>query len=191
MYTTKIVYFEKRCVVACDGNCSKAWGISVRPRVQLSDNWDDVVFLADDELPDAPAYTGTFEGGDAKPASPEGGHNRWCVRQCERSVVVGVGEPITLPDWSQRLHNLPHRETRTFDLTLEETTDMMMRGETPDALTGTGRLVWQAVALSVRLQLRATLEPDLLQRVAVLMMKNEGRIERRFRAYAAQEVVNA
>ena len=58
-------------VVACDGICQKAWGVSQRPNHQLSDDIDDVVFLADEEFPIAPIDPGTYEGGYAKPISPD------------------------------------------------------------------------------------------------------------------------
>jgi hypothetical protein len=101
-----ITYFGKPCVVACDANCDKAWGIWQRPRVQISADPDDYAFRADAELGTAPTDAGTYEGDDAKPLTrPMTGElmNRWCVRQCERSVVFDG----SLPDLSQRLYNIP------------------------------------------------------------------------------------
>lgn len=91
--------------IACDGRCSKAWGISARPRNQLSDDVDDFEWLADDELGKAPEDPGTYEGGHAKPTSPDECHNKWCARECERSVMVDRGKTYALPDFSTRRAN--------------------------------------------------------------------------------------
>ena len=55
MHTKTIQWFGRAMVLACDGNCAKAWGISQRPKLELSADPDDVAYLADHELGDAPA----------------------------------------------------------------------------------------------------------------------------------------
>lgn len=122
-----IVFFGKPCVLACDGNCQKAWGNNNRPRIYLDDptqtvygegftyyhypqddndyDLDDWTALADDELGIAPDDTGIYEGGHAKPAMPDERLNKWCARECERSTIVAPGETIDLPDYSKRLYN--------------------------------------------------------------------------------------
>lgn len=101
-----IVICGKPAVLACDGLCSKAWGVAARPKEQLGDDVDDVAYLADHELGEAPAHSGTFEGGFDKPASCAD-MNKWCARQCERSVVAPEGQPVVLPSFAQRLYNQP------------------------------------------------------------------------------------
>lgn len=106
MHTKIIRVFNREMVLACDGNCGKAWGISQRPEVELSDDPDDVAYLADGELGIAPSDPGTYEGGHAKPSSPAG-MNKWCLRQCERSdLAVGL-DTVALPDFSKRQFNQP------------------------------------------------------------------------------------
>lgn len=95
----------------CDRRCDKAWGLNGRRHapdgvVQLSDDDDDIAYGADHETGVAPRDTGTWEGGHAKPDVPDH-HNKWCVRECERSRVVDVGEPLACPDFSARLYNIP------------------------------------------------------------------------------------
>lgn len=92
MNESLITYFGQTAKVNCDRKCSKAWGLMNRPRVQLSDDPDDYAFLADGELGEAPADPGTYEGGDAKPSSPEGFPNKWCVRECERCNMSSPGK---------------------------------------------------------------------------------------------------
>jgi hypothetical protein len=109
MANEDITYFGKPAHVACDENCTKAWGIHNRPKVQLSENPEDYEWLADDELPDAPEDPGTYEGGHAKPASALDFPNRWCVRECERCRITPAGQPhteIVLPDFSKRIRNI-------------------------------------------------------------------------------------
>src|SRR4051812_30967358 len=77
-----ITFVGQKAKVVCDRQCGKAWGSSKRPRVQLSANEDDYAYLADDELGEAPADPGTYEGDAAKPASPNEFPNKWCVREC-------------------------------------------------------------------------------------------------------------
>ena len=105
---TDIVYFGRPTRVACDRRCTKAWGVGSRPKVRLSDDPDDYVFLADHELGEAPADPGTYEGGEGKPMFPER-HNKWCVRECERSAVGERGEMPELPDFDVPRHNIPRK----------------------------------------------------------------------------------
>lgn len=89
-------------VVSCDGRCYKAWGINDRPKRQLSDNEDDYVFLGDEELGRAPFPSGTSEGGECKPCGTTLRNaslmNKWCARQCERSLVTSPSAPVVLPN---------------------------------------------------------------------------------------------
>lgn len=104
-----IGYFGQIARVNCDRRCNKAWGISSRPRVQLSANEDDYEFLADNELGRAPSDPGTYEGRDAKPLSPLQFPNRWCVRECERCAMSRPGEshlPLALPSFAKRRPNI-------------------------------------------------------------------------------------
>lgn len=122
----EIRFFGHPCIVACDAKCSKAWGGSHRPKayrmpsgeyVPMSKkraalaglDEDDYAYLADGELGEAPLDPGTEEGGNPKPYYPQDRLNKWCARECERSVIVDIGEPIILPDFSQRYYNRsPH-----------------------------------------------------------------------------------
>lgn len=103
-----ITYFDQPAKVVCDRKCHKAWGISSRPRVQLSDDEDDFEYRGDDELGTAPVDPGTYEGANAKPHSPDEFPNKWCVRECERCAMSKHGEyalPLVLPDFSKRVRN--------------------------------------------------------------------------------------
>lgn len=135
MIQKDILMFGQACTLACDANCAKAWGINNRPQIYVDDpeqkvyghgftdsrypqtnvNWDmdDHADLADGELGVAPINPGTYEGGHAKPQSEGERLNKWCARECERSVIVDEGEAIELPDYSVRRYNkAPHtRET--------------------------------------------------------------------------------
>ncbi len=55
--------FGQTCTFACDTQCDKAFGISGREKVSLSDDEDDYRYLTDGELGQAPQCTGTWEGG--------------------------------------------------------------------------------------------------------------------------------
>lgn len=103
MISKVIMYFGRQAVLACDARCDKAWGINARPRVQLSDDPNDYAFRADHELGTAPVDPGTYEGGHAKPASPERRLNKWCARECERSILE------SLPNFSAPRPNLASR----------------------------------------------------------------------------------
>jgi hypothetical protein len=95
MLKAQITYFGKQVTVACDGCCHKAWGISSRPG-DLQDG-NKLICRNDDELDEAPADPGTYEGGYGKPRSNQEFPNKWCVRQCERSVIAEDPEQIVLP----------------------------------------------------------------------------------------------
>ena len=112
MHTKTIQWFGNAMVLACDGNCCKAWGVMSRPKQDLSADPDDVAYLADGELGDAPADPGTYEGGCAKPASPDG-MNRWCARECERSDMKATVDKLALPDYSARRFNQPWKHGET------------------------------------------------------------------------------
>lgn len=115
MLSKQIVYFGNDAVLACDGNCAKAWGVNNRPKENFDPKEpDDYAFLADDELGKAPANPGTYEGGYAKPRlESERLHSKWCARECERSVMVDVGKPIELTDYSKRVYNQPWKHFAT------------------------------------------------------------------------------
>lgn len=105
-----ITFFMQPSQVACDEKCHKAWGIQCRPRNQLSKKDDDYEWLTDDELPEAPADPGTYEGPHGKPESSKEFPNKWCVRQCERCVMVSPDKTIKLPDFSKRIKNIQDKE---------------------------------------------------------------------------------
>ena len=103
---------DRTWLLACDGNCCKAWGVMSRPKLELSADPDDVVYLADGELCEAPADPGTYEGGCAKPASPDD-MNKWCARECERSDMAETADKLALPDYSTRMFNQPWKHPKT------------------------------------------------------------------------------
>lgn len=111
MLRRDIVFFGQPSVLACDGGCDKAWGINgKRPRVNFDpNNVDDFAYLPDGEVGAAPKDPGTLEGGCGKPRSEGERLNKWCARECERSVLVRSGEAINLPDFSKRVYNLRRR----------------------------------------------------------------------------------
>lgn len=129
MYRSFGTYFWEPIVLACDGNCGKAWGGSNRPRLyrtvngtyeQVEDSFDESVvpdgddfcYLADDELGEAPADPGTYEGipWEGKPAfAQDDKHNKWCARACERCEMESSLEDVELHDFTKRLYNIePH-----------------------------------------------------------------------------------
>ena len=112
MHTKDAMMFGQPVTVACDGLCGKAWGISSRPKQQFGEDPDDVVWLSDGELGDAPADPGTYEGGHGKPTGPHA-MNKWCSRECERSKVEDRGKPIKLHDFTQRVYNQPWKHDET------------------------------------------------------------------------------
>ena len=120
MIRKDIKYAGQSATVVCDGKCSKAWGINNRPALRLDPtNEDDIVWLADPELGDAPEDPGTYEGGHAKPTCEAERMNKWCVRECERSSMFRPGVEIRVKDWSKRRANLPGREKVIEDIKVE------------------------------------------------------------------------
>lgn len=109
-------YFGKPITLICDQNCDKVWGINNRPKVYLrgeetDEEVDDHYSLADGELGIAPVNPGTYEGDHAKPVNGVDLHNKWCARECERSVIVDRGSCVffDLLDFSRRFYNkAPH-----------------------------------------------------------------------------------
>jgi hypothetical protein len=72
----------------------------------VSNRVDDTVMLADDELGDAPADPGTYEGGHGKPADANFRlRSKWCARECERARIFDPDEDIQPPDLRRRLYN--------------------------------------------------------------------------------------
>jgi hypothetical protein len=110
----EIISFDRRETLICDGNCRKAWGINNRPRVILTEgDPDDYYFIPDGELCDAPDDPGTYRGGHAKPSAEAGSNrlNKWCSRECERSIALGEGEEFRRPkDFSNRVFNRHSRQ---------------------------------------------------------------------------------
>jgi len=99
------IYGYKQTAI-CDGVCEKAWGISNRPKIQLSDNPDDYMFLGDDDIVEyAPNYPRTFEGGVGKPLDRN--HNKWCYRECERCNLFKDGDKPYPKDLSKGIYNIP------------------------------------------------------------------------------------
>jgi hypothetical protein len=131
MIAKNITYVGIPLILMCDGNCKKAWG-NGRPHIYLDDvaskvygigfpdlyhpdpdrngiDEDDWVWLADHELGDAPDDNGMVEGGHSKPIVNADRLNKWCVRQCERSVMVEEDQDFELPNLDRRLYNIiPH-----------------------------------------------------------------------------------
>jgi hypothetical protein len=103
-----VLYSGKPMAVMCDAKCEKAFGINGRPQTQFDpDDEDDNAYLPDDQVGIAPDYPGTWEGGEGKPLLPEQRMNKWCVRECERSVSADMGEVVELPDFSKPVYNMP------------------------------------------------------------------------------------
>ena len=100
-----ILYYGGMCTLFCDGKCDKAWGKSSRPTVTLSNG--DEYWVSDSDFDVAPQDPGTYEGGYGKADFKNGREmNKWCARECERSVVVDKGEnppPKLLTDFSKRV----------------------------------------------------------------------------------------
>ena len=122
-------YAGQPIIMICDMQCHKAWGVSDRPRVYVEDplqrvfdgrenpgdivaNEDDYAYLADSELGTAPVDPGTYEGEDAKPLTPEGKHNKWCARACERCEMRDPGESFELTDFTKRVYNRVQEDAR-------------------------------------------------------------------------------
>lgn len=109
MLSAKVQYLYEDIYIACDGKCQKAWGINSRPYMYLNgpDDEDDIMWYADEDLGLAPIDPGTYEGGDCKPLSSSEFPNKWCVRECERSCRNKDNNFTNLPDWENRLFNIP------------------------------------------------------------------------------------
>lgn len=110
----RIAFCGQQVDVACDRRCDKAWGLDLRPRKQLSEDPDDYVFTSDGELGTAPFPSDSTEGDQGKPSatSHQGPLNKWCVRQCERSVMVDAGRPVELRDFARPRPNRPNKSGR-------------------------------------------------------------------------------
>lgn len=85
-YYKNVVYCGKKVLLFCDGICEKAWGRNSRPRKE-----DDSA-VPDDELGVAPLDPGTIECRDCKPLPDEEKLNKWCMRECERSDFIDIGD---------------------------------------------------------------------------------------------------
>lgn len=105
VFSIQVLYLGQQVVFACDGKCSKAWGVGARPREVLG-VVDDYYLLPDSALGEAPARPKTTEGGDCKPSSPLR-MNKWCMRQCERSSRFRPGDELVVRDFSKRIYNKP------------------------------------------------------------------------------------
>ncbi|HDR9105393.1 TPA: hypothetical protein QDB04_002234 [Burkholderia vietnamiensis] len=107
MHVQSISWFGRQMKVGCDGNCGKAWGLSARPRIRLDFlDPEDIAFLADSELDQAPADPGAFSG-YRKPAEGPAGINKWCALECERSTICGLGHQPEISDFSERRYTQP------------------------------------------------------------------------------------
>lgn len=109
---SNIRWFGEDAALVCDGKCEKAWGINARPRIEFdSEDPDDIAYLADGELEEAPRDPGTYEGGHGKPTNYDDDerHNKWCARECERSCIVDGrdGNEVELPTFDERRYNQP------------------------------------------------------------------------------------
>ncbi len=114
-----ITFCGQQARVICDGNCYKSWGINNRPREQLSEDEDDIVWYADDELSVAPIDSDVQEDEDKKPLSSEEFPNKWCVRECERCVMSAPGkwrESLLLKNWNKRIYNQPLKHISLIEM---------------------------------------------------------------------------
>lgn len=114
MIKKEIRAFGRNLMIACDAKCEKAFGLNGRPSIQLSNDEDDICWLADDEVGVAPESGKTFiksEGFEMKPHPdfPEDRLNKWCFRECERCKSAEIGEKLEIPDWSVRRYNQPSK----------------------------------------------------------------------------------
>ena len=103
--TSERIFAGNEVTVGCDAKCAKAFGKHSRLKSPNSLDKEDFEFYADDETGIAPQVTGNTVGGDDKPQDLSGGHNKWCVNECERAVTVGRGKRIVLPDFSKRVQS--------------------------------------------------------------------------------------
>lgn len=137
MIEKDIVWFGRHATTGCDNECRKAWGANYRPRVYLDRQgniisvWkgsgdritdadekgyeprDNYAYIPDLLLNIAPNDPGTYEGGHAKPEwrlRKADKMNKWCVRECERSVMTTYelpNEKLVLPDFNEFRFNMP------------------------------------------------------------------------------------
>lgn len=111
MLISKLKAYGQEIVIACDQNCSKAWGRACRPRLSLNpDDEDDFAYIPDDDLGIAPRDPETYEGDHAKPMHPDR-HNKWCLRECERSKSCLATEfpRLALEDFTKPVYNYKAR----------------------------------------------------------------------------------
>lgn len=136
MIQKDILYCGQRVTIACDGECHKAWGKNGRPRSMVVPepipvlvpvlaspasgfqagpplDPDDWFYYADHELPFAPKEVGSYEGEDTKPKVRSERLNKWCARECERCVMVKRDAPLELPDFNQRIYNIPRKRAES------------------------------------------------------------------------------
>lgn len=123
-----ILFCGRSAVLACDGQCDKAWGINKRPRFYFQESLeaarrlakgtpprdpDDYIFVPDDLLGAAPADPGTYEGGHGKPSAvpltDPSRMNKWCARECERCALLEPGEALVAPNLKRPKPNIPER----------------------------------------------------------------------------------
>ena len=103
MLITELTAYGRSVNLVCDQKCEKAWGILQREKVKLSSDDEYFEYMADGELGIAPENLQTYEGDDAKPLDRQ--HNRWCLRECERSCS-DVSPKIPTPlDFTKRIRN--------------------------------------------------------------------------------------
>lgn len=107
----EVTAYGRKVHFGCDGNCGKAWGINARPKVQFAeDDEDDVAWLADGEIGEAPIDPGTYEGRDAKPTSADARLNKWCLRECERAESSEGGPLVHVRRFDRRRYNRTERQ---------------------------------------------------------------------------------
>lgn len=109
--TTSYYSAKGLLTISCDGKCHKAWGVNGRRlengniRMASSDE-EDVIYLSDNDVPDVANTSQFLEGGEGKPEII-GKHNKWCMRECERSSwTKGLEDPKIL-DFSYEVYNMP------------------------------------------------------------------------------------
>jgi hypothetical protein len=115
IHKKQIRWFGRDVTLVCDGECTKAWGLNGREKIVFNqDEPDDIAWMADGELGEAPADPGTYEGGHAKPAGPND-MNKWCARECERAKICEAGENLLVRDFSQRMYNQPWKHASSTE----------------------------------------------------------------------------
>jgi hypothetical protein len=61
--------------------------------------------LTDSEVDDAQKCAGTWESGHGKPQSADEAPNKWCVRECERSTLIGDNDVLAIDDFDKPVFN--------------------------------------------------------------------------------------